>query len=1125
MEKSILETSESGDAIKKRTLVTDPQYFGSYLNMARHNVFTINNHIAEKMNIKLHKERYDKLPDEENIPNSFMINEIKEKPNLFYTQLIRFLPIAKVYSNELLPKEEKETSGKEGTDYKVLAKDLKICFKELNDFRNDYSHYYSKTNGTKRKIVINENLSIFLRTNKQRAIEYTKKRFTGVFEDKDFGIVEKMEFVESSNKITQEGIIFFTCLFLEREYAFQFINRIIGLKGTTTPHFRATREVFLAFCVNLPHDKFISDDPEQGFILDMLNELNRCPKELYNSITDEEKKQFQPDVKDKISQIEENSTPDDLPEEKYEDYIKGITSKTRRTDRFPYFALKYLDSKDDFHLLFHLKLGKVLLDTYKKTILEKEEDRDIVEEAKVFGKLKDFENEKESIKKIDARNNLLFELFHPDFYIKNNKIGFSFESKPKITNYIKDEKGKWIQKFSFQNPDGFLSARELPKVVLLELLQKGKTEEIIKSFLEKNENKILNKDFIEKVKNQLAFDKPFTRSFQKKKSEAYSEKGKEILAGRKTKLNEILYQYNLTDKQIPERIIDYWLNIVDVKDEMSIANKIKAMKKDCKDRMKKLNNIKKSPKIGEMASYLAKDIVNMVIDEKVKSKITSFYYDKIQECVALYADSEKKKLLIDILGKELKLFDKEKGHPFLSDLNMGNINKTSEFYEKYIIKKGGMEKIWNAKKEKFNDVDKSWLHETFYIKVFNEEKKKPETKIVLPDDLSQIPFSIRNLAKEKSNFDKWLSNVTKGCEEKDNPKPVDLPTNIFDETLVSLLREKLKVKNIQYKEIDKFSKLFDLYCSDTQPFYNAVREYKVYDKTIIFKPGTKERFKEYFEEVFYKVYEEKKAIREKERETNKRLPPIQKMDILGVYNDAITENEKIIRFYQTKDRVLLLMIIDLMKSEKKLGIKLNDIFPLSEKSPLNFQELISQKIEGLLSYDNESKFLKKEERTQTILKTITDTRKRKDFSVFRKLVFDKRLPELFEYFKEETISYPLLNNELDEYNKLKEFVFDKIFELEKAIIEKPNVIKEINLGTKDNIQHEPYLEWMINKKIIDEEQKKLFGVIRNSFSHNQFPPKIVTGKFIEHKEKNISKQIVEKYIIEIEKIILKIGKL
>ncbi len=36
---------------KVRTLADDPQYFGSYLNSARHNIFSISNFIAEQFRL------------------------------------------------------------------------------------------------------------------------------------------------------------------------------------------------------------------------------------------------------------------------------------------------------------------------------------------------------------------------------------------------------------------------------------------------------------------------------------------------------------------------------------------------------------------------------------------------------------------------------------------------------------------------------------------------------------------------------------------------------------------------------------------------------------------------------------------------------------------------------------------------------------------------------------------------------------------------------------------------------------------------------------------------------------------------------------------------------------------
>jgi len=83
----------------------------------------------------------------------------------------------------------------------------------------------------------------------------------------------------------------------------------------------------------------------------------------------------------------------------------------------------------------------------------------------------------------------------------------------------------------------------------------------------------------------------------------------------------------------------------------------------------------KIPKIGEMATFLARDIVDMIISKEKKKKITSFYYDKMQECLALYADPEKKEMFIQIITNELGLFENN-GHPFLNEINFKQLRYT-----------------------------------------------------------------------------------------------------------------------------------------------------------------------------------------------------------------------------------------------------------------------------------------------------------------------------------------------------------------------------------------------------------------------------------------------------------------
>ena len=76
----------------KKTLQKDPQYFGAYLNMARHNIFAISNDLSEKFLI-------GKLDNEEKISSSFLTDsnnkKFKEKQSHIFSNLKRFMPIVR----------------------------------------------------------------------------------------------------------------------------------------------------------------------------------------------------------------------------------------------------------------------------------------------------------------------------------------------------------------------------------------------------------------------------------------------------------------------------------------------------------------------------------------------------------------------------------------------------------------------------------------------------------------------------------------------------------------------------------------------------------------------------------------------------------------------------------------------------------------------------------------------------------------------------------------------------------------------------------------------------------------------------------------------------------------------
>ncbi|OFX35905.1 MAG: hypothetical protein A2X08_00015 [Bacteroidetes bacterium GWA2_32_17] len=1116
----IVETQEQN----KRTWGNDPQYFGAYLNMARLNIYNVSNHLAEKFGITA-------IENEEQISNSFLGDKenkvFKNKQNHIFSNLIRYLPIVKVFDFEKLPEEEKiSLKDNFGKDFKELSDTLKIIFSEINEFRNDYSHYFSTEKKNKRKTKVSDKLKDFLNINYTRAIQYTKNRFINVFSDNDFCLAEEAKLVENDNTITQDGIVFFTSMFLDRENAFQFISKIKGLKGTQTKAFKAKREVLMAFCINLPHDKFVSENTEQAFSLELINELNKCPKTLYNVISENEKQHFLPKLEDEqIDNVLENSVPYTIDD--YENYIENITKKVRNKNRFSYFALKFIDQKELFkNWKFQIDLGKVVLDEYTKTLQGKDETRTVVENAKAFGKLQHLNDEENVLNKINkSESKTHFEQFAPHYNFDNNKIGISRKEDSAI--FISRNTDKKV-KFNLKQPlpEAFLSIHELPKIILLEYLENGKTEQLINDFIEINNSKILNKKFIESIKSKLTDFNTFNKRSQgRKEKSAYKKEALKYLLDRKEKLNQILAEYNLNVKQIPTRILDYWLNVADVQEKTAISDRIKLMKRDCMDRIKAMKK-GKAPKIGEMATFIAKDIVDMIIGEEKKKKITSFYYDKMQECLALFADKEKKELFIHICNNELKLNESD-GHPFLKNIILYDYRYTSDLYRRYLEEKAD-------NRNNLNKNDTSWLAKNFYfiekVEVFdkrlNRMEFKPQTVVKIKDK-SKIPFTLRQLEKEKSSFDTWFENITKGKETTDKKKPVDLPTNLFDNYLKELLIKDLSKNNIKFNPKTNYNELFKLWWKEcrkdkTQSFYNAEREYSFEDKKLNFKINTKSKFEDYINPEFAeKVFKLKSSRREKENSTGRKLPPLMIKDLEKSMANKIGSIEKDIRILQEDDCMMLLMFEKLV--DNNLELKLENVDTL-----MNESIEIKQSILGKLSFDDFGDNVNKNDRI-IISKNITETRKRKEYSVLKKYIFDRRLPELFEYFETEDITMEKIKLELGTYNKAKDIVFDLIFDLESAIIKKnENRIKELNKDKNGNIQtgniqHKPYLFWLLEKNLITEQEFTFLNMVRNTFSHNQFPQKKTMELFIKNWNKNeYAKQILTVYTEKINNLIEKV---
>ena len=208
------------------------------------------------------------------------------------------------------------------------------------------------------------------------------------------------------------------------------------------------------------------------------------------------------------------------------------------------------------------------------------------------------------------------------------------------------------------------------------------------------------------------------------------------------------------------------------------------------------------------------------------------------------------------------------------------------------------------------------------------------------------------------------------------------------------------------------------------------------------------------------------------------------------------------------------MIKNILKRENDNKFNLSNI-----KNALNETIPVEQKIKGELSFEPD--------KGKIIEKIITDNRKRKDFSILNKYLHDRRLPELFEYIEDNKIPHEKIKIELDSYNRAKETIFDTTFILEKTLIniDKNEIIK-YQTNNIENLQFESFLKYLKNKNIIEQEEFYFLKIVRNTFSHNQFPQKAIIEKFVQlENNKPFAKQISEIYDAKIEQILTKVKQI
>lgn len=774
---------------KKRRTATQPDamseqlrpVFAAYLNMARANLYSVLRYISVQcgLDVNQNEDGMHELPIVK-----FARNKRPEVRQKAFLQLMRNIPILQQMTQSGLTQgkpADGDRSAKEkhlAVEQEDLQRVLQNIIRVVNFKRNLFTHadHYDTDEEIKKELKREVDLSGPLNTAFKGSKREVKRIFCYTEEDMKF--VDKDEhmkripmkdkngnimqdengndmyiFVERSDwyfrlydtipdpitgmpiaqNLTTAGLMFILCKLLHKKYATQFVQKT-GLFRTrnqngNSPFEKNENEVmFNIFCahrIRLPKGRVESTASDYALGLDMLNELQKCPSELFDTLSLEDKELFQ--IKRKDSETQPN--PDD-----------DINLFRRYGDRFPYLAMRYIDvmreardeqSKVLRDIVFQVSLGKYRFKFYNRASLDtKEKDRVRVLQKEIngFGPIDKIEQKRKKryeaiIRPVSDDPKHLYDADtaetqpyltdqHTAYAITGNRIGITWNeriTKPQSNEMRSSIRLKWpeneqngeinIERLdndkcflpnvpaSMVNiaPRAWLSIHDLPALIFLHLLG-GDPEAIIKDTYSRLVQ-LLNDIKSGQLKPQA--NKEQLRSILS------AEPYKLCLSDIPKKLEDYLSGKGPKTQEKANQAFIKWVNKQLDGDDIEVGNieklhmRIEKFKQDLKVVGDKQNRIGRKGYVdirpGSLARYITKDIMAMTRpDESRKNngKPSGLDFGVLQAAIATFK-SDEIALAKTSLGGMIKNAINVNNHPFLNSVLSQQVADTIDLYIKY----------------------------------------------------------------------------------------------------------------------------------------------------------------------------------------------------------------------------------------------------------------------------------------------------------------------------------------------------------------------------------------------------------------------------------------------------------
>lgn len=1053
-------------------LIEQQKYlFATYSTMALMNIQTVLNHIQKLVNLdgisNERKEDYWEHPVIKHLENASFGDKNPEKTKAVMEKLLQCFPFLKVmaenqreYSNKKRGEQRFEINNQDM--FKVLDTILRV----LKGYRDCSCHYFFKDGRW-------DDGSIFLRSERSLAImmdNYYDVALSNVKEKYNY-TTEQLAFIQNHRKkkirgnlnfflsiksnnndrtgqvrLSGVGVALLICLFLEKKYINSFISKIHinGKYPTDSEESRVIRRSMAINSIRLPRERIKSDKKGMAIAMDMLNELKRCPKELFETFSYGDQSHFR------------------IVSSDYNEVLQ-----MRSTDRFAQLVLQYIDYNRLFvNLRFHVNMGKLryLFSANKLCIDGQSRVRIIEHQINGFGRIDELEEYRKSENGTYGNSNIIIRDFentrrddadesnypyivdtYSRYLLDNNKVEMCFSNDKIVPNIVKDRNGKWYVEKTI--PSCRLSTLELPAMMFHMLLLGSKvTEERIK-----------------KVYGN------------------YLKLFESLREGTLTSAN--IDSFGIARADIPQKVMDAVNGVTNGKDYDAFVEKtLEEMLDDTINRLSRLKESKRtinssSNKMGKpgfrqlsagrIADYLAEDIIKFQPsarkgDNYGSDKMTGMNYRVMQATIATFSSNGETDAfcLLEQMFRKAGLLggtDGKQAHPFLGKALLRKPQNTIDLYENYLYaKKRYLE-------NKRNDIDEG---RRVRIACVNYNKSK--------------------WAKRDSNFYSTLGDIY--LEDI----PIELPRQMFDEDIKNALRKIPEMNGIDFDNAN-VTYLIGEYMRRTkndgaQQFYSWNRNYRYMDFMKCETDAKNSLCKQ------YTTVDERKSLWEsrnihienyikwalKKKRADRKMSGISDYDFeekltsrVSACRNEYQKTEKLIRRYKVQDILMFMMVEKELKKNLDFdakNLKLMDIMPDADK--------------GILSETMPMDFIfEKGGKKYTIH---SDGMKLKNYGDFFALANDKRMVSLLDILNTDTVDKDNIEQELDNYDTCRPNAVKLILDFEKLALEKYPEMKRL-ATPESHFDFKVILEQLISRGDLNKNDTWILSQIRNAFNHNQYP--------------------------------------